>query len=638
MTATCAYFSIYLYHIDFCRACYDCPNNVTDCLRPECVTGGGQRRLLTVVNRQMPGPAIEVCHGDRILVEVQNELPAAGVTLHWHGLTMDDDPYMDGVNGLTQCSIRPREKFMYSFKANFPGTHFWHGQNGLQRGDGLYGPLIVRKPDDQEPNKLFYDHDLTAHVLTISDLAARDMESLYTERYFNEEQTPPTTILINGRGGEHSGSILTRPFARMNIVKDKRYRVRIINAAALNCPFRVIAPLGHNFTVISADGSSVSAFYTHSLVVYNGERWDVVLTADQSPGLYWLTVLGEGECNGLSQNVVVSYKASVPDPLMDAANSTAGNQTVLPDEILNASEDTDVPSEPFITSDTSILRANTHSENCSSPNITCVHEMRSLVFAPMPGHLTEPWVEETFFLAFGSLPVHNSHFYSLLYYGPEFMPPKKRSRTPQINNLSLRLPAKPLLLDKSPLKRHACSADGVRRKDCVGDYCECLHTHQADVGNIVELVLINEGRANETLPQPFHLHGHRFWVLGQEVYNSTAADIVRPANATAASEFEANETDSSLPQPSDMNGFTRLHALNMFSNNHFVRNFWHPIMKDTIMIPPGGYTIVRFQAYNKGFWLGESQVLLQSAVGQAFMMQIGNITTFPKPPLGFNSC
>lgn len=68
---------------------------------------------------------------DRVLVEVHNDLPSSGVTLHWHGLTMDEDPYMDGVSGLTQCPIQPRQVFTYSFKANFPGTHYWHAQEGI---------------------------------------------------------------------------------------------------------------------------------------------------------------------------------------------------------------------------------------------------------------------------------------------------------------------------------------------------------------------------------------------------------------------------------------------------------------------------------------------------------------------------
>lgn len=42
------------------KACYDCPFNITDCFRPHCIPTDGMKRSLLVVNRQMPGPAIEV--------------------------------------------------------------------------------------------------------------------------------------------------------------------------------------------------------------------------------------------------------------------------------------------------------------------------------------------------------------------------------------------------------------------------------------------------------------------------------------------------------------------------------------------------------------------------------------------------
>lgn len=72
-----------------------------------------------------------MCLHDRVLVSVKNTLPSSVVSMHWHGLTMDADPYMDGVGGLTQCPIQPGADFTYSFVANFPGTHYWHAQQGM---------------------------------------------------------------------------------------------------------------------------------------------------------------------------------------------------------------------------------------------------------------------------------------------------------------------------------------------------------------------------------------------------------------------------------------------------------------------------------------------------------------------------
>lgn len=59
-TLTCYYeFNIEFYET-LSKACYDCPYNQTDCFRPHCISTDGIRRSVLVVNRMMPGPAIEV--------------------------------------------------------------------------------------------------------------------------------------------------------------------------------------------------------------------------------------------------------------------------------------------------------------------------------------------------------------------------------------------------------------------------------------------------------------------------------------------------------------------------------------------------------------------------------------------------
>lgn len=48
------------------KACYDCPFNLTDCFRKHCIPADGVKRSILVVNRQMPGPPIEVLYIDRL--------------------------------------------------------------------------------------------------------------------------------------------------------------------------------------------------------------------------------------------------------------------------------------------------------------------------------------------------------------------------------------------------------------------------------------------------------------------------------------------------------------------------------------------------------------------------------------------
>lgn len=68
------------------KACMNCPFNSADCHQTQCIYADGVKRNLLVVNRMMPGPALEVCLDDTIIVEVENNLVGEGTTIHWHGI------------------------------------------------------------------------------------------------------------------------------------------------------------------------------------------------------------------------------------------------------------------------------------------------------------------------------------------------------------------------------------------------------------------------------------------------------------------------------------------------------------------------------------------------------------------------
>ena len=107
------------------RYCYNCrKNNQTDCYREGCVTADGTARTVMVINRMLPGPSIQVCQGDTIVVNLHNKLRSERVTsIHWHGIKQKGSADMDGVGLITQYPIGPHSSFTYKFKANDPGTH-----------------------------------------------------------------------------------------------------------------------------------------------------------------------------------------------------------------------------------------------------------------------------------------------------------------------------------------------------------------------------------------------------------------------------------------------------------------------------------------------------------------------------------
>lgn len=114
----CVYDFMVEYYSVLTRNCFNCTFNQADCFRPHCVTADGVKRAIITVNRMLPGPSIQVCLGDTIVVNVENHLHSfEGTTIHWHGLRIP--PHMDGVSMITQCPIDPMTTFQYRFLNTF---------------------------------------------------------------------------------------------------------------------------------------------------------------------------------------------------------------------------------------------------------------------------------------------------------------------------------------------------------------------------------------------------------------------------------------------------------------------------------------------------------------------------------------
>lgn len=95
-------------------------------------------------NGSVPGAQIRVKEGENVKITLKNDLPDL-VTIHWHGVPVPNA--MDGVAGVTMNAVKPGESFTYEFKADTPGTYFYHTHQdavvGMDRE--LYGTLIVEE-------------------------------------------------------------------------------------------------------------------------------------------------------------------------------------------------------------------------------------------------------------------------------------------------------------------------------------------------------------------------------------------------------------------------------------------------------------------------------------------------------------
>lgn len=158
------------YFIYFNRACNNCSKGTEeDCFHPQCVTADGVERGIIAINRKVPGPAINVCKDDLVIVDLHNDMDGSATSIHWHGMHQKETPWMDGVPFLTQCPIQYSSTFRYSFYAREAGTNFYHSHSGLQKANGMFGSLVIRAPEHHDQNAHLYNYDLPEHTIVVTN-------------------------------------------------------------------------------------------------------------------------------------------------------------------------------------------------------------------------------------------------------------------------------------------------------------------------------------------------------------------------------------------------------------------------------------------------------------------------------------
>ncbi|TVY24202.1 Oxidoreductase [Lachnellula hyalina] len=255
----------------------------------------GIKKQVFLVNGQFPGPTIECRSGDRLIIHVTNSLSSReGVSIHWHGLHMRNANSMDGAVGFTQCPIASGTTFTYEFNVekHQAGTFWWHAHSQVQRGDGMYGGLVVHKPSRIDSELGVYGSEREI-LLMIGDWYHRtssDVLSWYmSTRGFGNEPVPDS-LLVNGAGKFIcSMAVPARPVDCVDIRDedvlsilghDKStgpIRLRVINVGSL-AGFTIGLSSG-NFTPLTVDGDfPIAGELSNSLgVLYPGERVDMLL-------------------------------------------------------------------------------------------------------------------------------------------------------------------------------------------------------------------------------------------------------------------------------------------------------------------------------------------------------------------------
>jgi FtsP/CotA-like multicopper oxidase with cupredoxin domain len=93
-------------------------------------------------NGMVPGPRIDLAVGDRVEVEITNQLPI-GTDIHWHGIDVPND--QDGVAPITQALVATGETYTYRFTATERAIGMYHAHAHAHESvpNGLFGTIYV---------------------------------------------------------------------------------------------------------------------------------------------------------------------------------------------------------------------------------------------------------------------------------------------------------------------------------------------------------------------------------------------------------------------------------------------------------------------------------------------------------------
>lgn len=295
----------------------------------EVEVGPGQSYRTWLYNGQFPGPEIRVKEGERLRITVENDLPEAGTTVHWHGLPVPNP--MDGVPGVTQEPISSGETMTYEFEAAPSGSYMYHSHQGLQLDRGLVGPLVI---EERTPH-VAYDRE---HTVILDDFlpgAPRSLEALASGNtgeggggmmggMMNREDGGGCPMMGGGndRGGGMMGGRMggiVPPYKGLfingklpsdpsvfDMKQGERVRMRLLNLSSATTYHVALA--GHRMHVSHADARPIEPVEVDSLVIGMGERYDVIVEAG-NPGAHAL-VARPVEGDVPSARAVVSYQGS----------------------------------------------------------------------------------------------------------------------------------------------------------------------------------------------------------------------------------------------------------------------------------------------------------------------------------------
>lgn len=432
----------------------------------------GVFRPMITINGQFPGPMIECNDGDTLVIEVDNQSVNA-TSLHFHGIYQNGTNFMDGTSGITQCPISPNRKFRYEFTiTGQSGTYYYHGHQGVQMADGLYGPLVVHSKDEKKLQQIPYASD---RIVMLQDYY-HDLSSglLISAMEPGSENSPiPDAALINGFNRRDCSKLPHRmcdnsaaTIPSFDLGANANHRLRFINVGAFAW-FQVSVD-EHQFAITEIDGTDLVPADESSLMIGPAQRYSLILNTSQaSADSFWLRARMVSHC---------WKEPELPGPEADEVKA-----------IIHYTSKSRTKAKAIIAQPTS--------RSSQGYAIEC-KDMNTTSYIPA-SYQPAPEVAD-----------HSYYFRSNLEIGDWRLERgffNKSTFRPQLQRPTLHRTVEGLSSHNETFKYLDDGVNAVAY-DIKNDF-----VIQHSGIKVVDLVIQNFDEGNH----PMHLHGHKFWVLGQ---------------------------------------------------------------------------------------------------------------------------
>ncbi|ALS28879.1 multicopper oxidase family protein [Paenibacillus validus] len=276
-------------------------------------------------NNSVPGPELRVKQGETVKINLKNELPEP-VTIHWHGVPVPNA--MDGIPGVTQNAVQPGQSFTYTFKADVPGTYWYHShQDSVNQLDrGLYGSFIVEPKDGTKVDRDYTlvldewmstgmsmsDMNMSGGNMSKMDMSNMDHSKMnmgnsnnkgsnsmdHSQMNMGHDMSMYDLFTVNGK----SGSLVDK----LPVKQGEKVRIRLINAGYLSHQIHLH---GHEFKITASDGQPIHnpGILKDSVVtIAPGERYDIEFEAN-NPGQWLIEDHGENKAVA-GMKAVIAYE------------------------------------------------------------------------------------------------------------------------------------------------------------------------------------------------------------------------------------------------------------------------------------------------------------------------------------------